>query len=447
MPDTFNTTRTPGSRSSAYDLVDHIAESNPHPQYLLKSDYQGGGSGSLDLEIHKSDPNAHGDNYVKPAALNNYYTKAEIDANFYTKTYIDTNIYTKAQVDELLKEIDVSGVALYHDPANDDSEEHAASMKAANVVYNLITDHITRFSQSASLTNHLDDSGLELYAHRIHKHGFTDLSGVASANHNHDNRYSPLSHNHDDRYALIVHSHNYLSEEDLALVGVYPHTLEGTNNSDSDGTVIPFNFNEETTQGNISLAPDVMLGALNGPSVGNLTSTSFLNVVTNIVSDDMMNDDGTVVYGERNCSQVLYTTDSIHFRIGHRTSGTLAEGEDESSLWTFGGFNTITPTVITDLEARVGVLEANAIMFARHDFTAATGTGGWQQNSAGFYEYTFMTNHFTSSHIYMTESGGSVLVDESVEVHIVGDTASEDIDRNVTLVAPQPFAGYIITLG
>ena len=633
MPNTFNTTRTPGSRSSAYDLVDHIAESNPHPQYLLKSDYQGGGSGSLDLEIHKSDPNAHGDNYVKPAALNNYYTKAEIDANFYTKTYIDTNIYTKAQVDELLKEIDVSGVALYHDPANDDSEEHAASMKAANVVYNLITDHITRFSQSASLTNHLDDSGLELYAHRIHKHGFTDLSGVASANHNHDDRYSLLSHNHDDRYALIAHSHNYLSEEDLALVGVYPHTLEGTSDSDSDGTVIPFNFNEGTTQGNISLAPDVMNAAINGPNVGSVGSTSFLNIVTNIVTEDTVSDSGVTTYGEQNCSQTLYTSDGVYTRIGHRNSGTLAEGADETTLWTFtewtsmgggakdifevfystttttprgafplwtgetiincktlyptfweraleyqtngtirvvsstvynqevstygecgafvidtnagsirlpkitrfvssldaisgigvtlpaglpnitgtfGGvsrrannritptgaftslrepfdwgpsgdeasyaneirfnaatssniygsantvqppsvrlalyiqvFNTITPTATTDLEARVGVLEANAIMFSRHDFT----TSGWTKNSGDLYEYIFNTSHFTSAHIYMIESGGSVLVDESVEVHIVGSTESGDIQRQVKLVAPQAFTGYIITLG
>ena len=225
MPDTFNTTRTPGSRSSAYDLVAHIAESNPHPQYLLKSDYQGGGSGSLDLEIHKLDPNAHGDNYVKPVALNNYYTKAEINANFYTKT----------QVDELLRGIDGSGVTLYHDPVNDDSEAHAASMKAANVVYNFFTD----------------------------------------------------------------------------------------------------------------------------------------------------------------------------------------------------------------LDARVGVLEQNAIMFTRHDFIASQ----WNDNSDGTFTYTFNTNHFTSSHIYMNETGGSVLVDESVEVHIEGPTETDASSRKVRLVSPQAFSGYIITLG
>lgn len=601
MPNNFITTRTPGSRTSTYGLADHIADPDPHPQYLLRTEFtESGDLTDGKLEAHNTDPNAHDGYLAKLSDLNKYVAISNFPS--------------------------VLESHLYHDYTDTNGAAKAASIKAVNDAYTALNSvllaHRTGYAQGAS-TDHKDNTNQELYAHRTHTHSLTDL-GAAAANHNHDNRYSPLSHDHDDRYARIVHSHNYLSEEDLARVGVYPHTLEGTSDSDSDGTVIPFNFNEETTQGNISLAPNVMSGALNGPSVGNLTSTSFLNVVTNIVADDTTRDDGTIVYGERNCSQILYTTDGVYFRIGHRASGTLAEGAEESSLWTFGEwspmggggkdifevfystsattprgafplwtgetiincqtlyptfwqraleyqgngtirvvtstvydqeiatygecgafvintsngsirlpkitrfvssldaisdigvtknsmlvnhthtyqytnvsgnanpgtpnhttytpaaaqtsgttiasgssatvgneiqpkhvrlalyiqvFNTITPTATTDLEARVGVLEANAIMFARHDFTAATGTGGWQQNSDGFYEYTFMTNHFTSSHIYMTESGGSVLVDESVEVHIVGDTASEDIDRDVTLVAPQPFAGYIITLG
>lgn len=609
MPNNFITTRTPGSRTSTYGLADHIADPDPHNQYLLRSEFtESGDLTDGKLEAHNTDPNAHDGYLAKLSDLNKY---------------VAINNFPS-----------VLASHLYHDYTDTNGAAKAASIKAVNDAYtalnSILLTHRTGYAQGAS-TDHKDNTNQELYAHRTHTHSLTDL-GAAAANHNHDDRYSLLSHNHDDRYARIVHSHNYLSEEDLARVGVYPHTLEGTSGSDSDGTVIPFNFNEWTTQGNISLAPDVMSGALNGPSVGNLTSTSFLNIVTNIVADDTTNDGGTVVYGERNCSQTLFTTDGVYFRIGHRASGTLSEGEEESSLWTFGEwspmggggkdifevfystsattprgafplwtgetisncktlyptfyqkaleyqtngkirvvtstvyeqelttygecgafvidtatgnirlpkitrfissldaagdigttlpaaipnikgslgnistaqrsgpfdytygnnfgyfasdgyngfsnfdasrvspvykddigdtvqppsvrlalyiqvFNTITPSATTDLEARVGVLEANAIMFARHDFTAATGTGGWQQNSAGFYEYTFMTNHFTSSHIYMTESGGSVLVDESVEVHIVGDTASDNIDRDVKLVAPQPFAGYIITLG
>ena len=580
MPDTFNTTRTPSSRSSAYDLVAHIAESNPHPQYLLKSDYQGGGSGSLDLENHKSDPNAHGDNYVKPAALNNYYTKDEIDANFYTKTYINTNIYTKAQVDELLRGIggsgSGSGVVLYHDPVNDDSEAHAASMKAANVVYNLITDHVTRFNQTATLTNHLDDSGLELYAHRIHKHEFTDLPGVAPANHNHDDRYSVLSHTHGNLYAALSHYHNeYVLKESLETVGIYPNTAVGSSSTDTAGTLNPFDFNEETTQGNISIDPTVMPTAANGPDITNPGTTSFLTVVTNIVSQDDHSGD-TTEYGERNCSQTLTTDSGIYYRIGHRAGGTSADyifsdwtpigggskdifevfytttteaprgafplwtGETITncknlypSFWsraleyrtsgkirvltsdaynneitTYGEcgafvidetsgnirlpkitrfissldqvsdigitknsqktatngssvtigdeilpkhvrlalyiqvYNSITVSAVTDLDARVRILEQNAIMFAKHDFTAAN----WKQ-VGDLYEYTFNTNHFTSAHIYTIETGGSALVDESVEVHIEGDISTNAVDRSVRLVSPQSFTGYIITLG
>lgn len=614
MPNNFITTRTPGSRTSTYGLADHIADPDPHPQYLLRTEFtEGGELTDGKLEAHNTDPNAHDGYLAKLSDLNKY---------------VAINNFPS-----------VLASHLYHDYTDTNGAAKAASIKAVNDAYNALNNvllkHRTGYAQGAS-TDHKDNTNQELYAHRTHTHNLTDL-GAAAANHNHDNRYSLLSHNHDDRYALIVHSHNYLSEEDLALVGVYPHTLEGTNDSDSDGTVIPFNFNEETTQGNISLAPDVMNAALNGPNVGSVGSTSFLNIVTNIVTEDTVSDSGATTYGEQNCSQTLYTSDGVYTRIGHRNSGTLAEGADEATLWTFtewtsmgggakdifevfystttttprgafplwtgetitncktlyptfweraleyqtngtirvvsstvysqevstygecgafvidtnagsirlpkitrfvssldaisnigvtlpaglpnitgtfGGvsrrandtitptgaftslrerfgwgpagddpsysneiqfdasksnsaygsantvqppsvrlalyiqvFNTITPTATTDLEARVGVLEANAIMFARHDFTAVTGTGGWQQNSDGLYEYTFMTNHFTSSHIYMTESGGSVLVDESVEVHIVGDTTSDNIDRDVKLVAPQPFAGYIITLG
>lgn len=614
MPNNFITTRTPGSRTSTYGLADHIADPDPHNQYLLRSEYtESGDLTDGKLEAHNTDPNAHDGYLAKLSDLNNYVAISNFPS--------------------------VLESHLYHDYTDTNGAAKAASIKAVNDAYTALNSvllvHRTGYAQGAS-TDHKDNENKELYAHRLHTHSLTDL-GAAAENHNHDNRYSLLSHNHDGVYAPISHDHNYLSEEDLAHVGVYPHTLVGTSDSDSDGTVIPFNFNEETTQGNISLAPDVMSGALNGPSVGNLTSTSFLNIVTNIVADDTTQDDGTLVYGERNCSQILYTTDGVYFRIGHRASGTLTEGEEESSLWTFGEwspmggrkdifevfystsattprgafplwtgewirdcatlypdfyqkaveyresqairvvdndtyestlttygqcgafvisgndirlpkivnwisgfseenniglalraglpnitgdfsrstsfygynngsytgafrwkssaqsntlqndtqiddyptgwtfdasrcssiygssntvqppsvclalyiqvFNTITPSATTDLEARVRVLEANAIMFARHDFTAATGTGGWQQNSDGLYEYTFMTNHFTSSHIYMTESGGSVLVDESVKVHIVGETTAKNVDRDIKLVAPQPFAGYIITLG
>lgn len=616
MPDDFFiSTRTPGSRTSTYGLADHLADPDPHHQYLFRTEFtESGNLTDGKLKLHNEDPYAHDGYLVKVSDLNSY-----------------------VQINNFATEL---ANHLYHDYTDPEGSGKAASIKAvhdAHVSLNtVISTHRTGYAQGSS-TDHKDNTNQELYAHRVHTHSLTDL-GAAAANHNHDDRYSLLSHNHNGVYAPILHSHNYLSESDLSVVGIYPHTVMGKSGEDGSGTIDPFDFNEEVTQGNVSISPTVMTSAVNKPDISTPGTTSFLNVVTEVTTVDTEDESsGSIIYGERYVSQTLTTDGGIYYRIGHRSSGTLAEGQDESTLWvwsdwqpvgggskdifevfyststatprgafplwtgetisncktayptfwaraleyqtsgkirvvtstvynqelttygecgafvintdngsirlpkitrfvssldaisnigvtlpaglpnitgTFGGvsrranntitptgaftslrerfgwgpagddpsyaneiqfdasksnsaygsantvqppsvhlalyiqvFNTITPSATTDLEARVGVLESNAIMFARHDFTAATGSSGWVQNSNGLYEYTFRTNHFTSSHIYMIESGGSVLVDESVEVHIVGETTAENVDRDIKLVAPQPFAGYIITLG
>lgn len=588
MPDDFFiSTRTPGSRTSTYGLADHLADPDPHHQYLLRSELtESGDLTDGKLKLHNTDPNAHNGYLAKVSDLNRY-----------------------VQINNFATEL---ANHLYHDYTDPEGSGKAASIKAvhdAHVSLNtVISTHRTGYAQGSS-TDHKDNTNQELYAHRVHTHSLTDL-GAAAANHNHDDRYSLLSHNHNGVYAPISHSHNYLSESDLSVVGIYPHTVMGKSGEDGSGTIDPFDFNEEVTQGNVSIAQDVMSTAVNGPSV-TAAGVSFLTIVTNIVAEDTEDGEGNPVYGERNCAQTLVTSDGVFYRIGSRVldgsdtytfsewttpmgggakdifevfySTTTDTPRGAFPLWTgetisncktayptfwaraleyqtsgkirvvtstvydqelatygecgafvidtdagsirlpkitrfvssldaigdigvtkqdqilahshttpsggifvrpntIGGgtdgdhwhdasnitgstggsenlpkhvrlalyiqvFNTITPTATTDLEARVGVLESNAIMFARHDFTAATGSSGWVRNSNGLYEYTFRTNHFTSSHIYMIESGGSVLVDESVEVHIVGETTAENVDRDIKLVAPQPFAGYIITLG
>lgn len=594
MPDDFFiSTRTPGSRTSTYGLADHLADPDPHHQYLLRSEFtESGDPPDGKLKLHNTDPNAHNGYLAKVSDLNRY-----------------------VQINNFATEL---ANHLYHDYTDPEGSGKAASIKAvhdAHVSLNtVISTHRTGYAQGSS-TDHKDNTNQELYAHRVHTHSLTDL-GAAAANHNHDNRYSLLSHNHNGVYAPISHSHNYLSESDLSAVGIYPHTVMGKSGEDGSGAIDPFDFNEEVTQGNVSIAQDVMSTAVNGPSV-TAAGVSFLTIVTNIVAEDTEDDEGNPVYGERNCAQTLVTSDGVFYRIGSRvldgsdtytfsewtpmgggakdifevfystttdtprgafplwtgetisncktayptfwtraleyqTSGKIrvvtstvydqelatygecgafvidtdagsirlpkitrfvssldAIGDigvtkndmlaDHTHTYAYSGpdrngpkgdgimgtsfqktwstnsttagsdtnteigneiqpkhvrlalyiqvFNTITPSATTDLEARVGVLESNAIMFARHDFTAVTDSSGWVRNSDGLYEYTFRTNHFTSSHIYMIESGGSVLVDESVEVHIVGETTAENVDRDIKLVAPQPFAGYIITLG
>lgn len=682
MPNDFITTRTPGSRTSTYGLADHIAESDPHPQYLLKDDYiTGGAVTDGKLEAHIKDLNAHAGVLASIQMLNNYVLISKFT--------------------ELLSE------NLYHDYANDSSEAHAASMSAVNGAYGAaltaLSQHTVQYAQNAAVTGHRDSENQELYAHRVHTHTLEELGGATSLLPDLDKRYSQLGHNHDDRYALITHYHNYLAQSDLESVGIYPNTTIGIAGTDTEtGTVTdPFDFNDETQQGNVSISPTVMSSALNKPDITTPGTASFLNITTEITSADKEDDSDTTIYGERYVSQSLTTDNGIYYRIGHRASGSLAENQDESALWTWsdwqpvgggskdifevfystsvatprgafplwtgetitdckklyptfyqkaleyrdsgkirvvtstvyeqelttygecgafvidestgnirlpkitrfissldaasdigitkndsvgnhahpyagnsvggstggsgmgvyrddvdpdgglyldegGGkqiyytrkdgiingnvihvnrftdntlipkgrannvlsveigeyiwipysidtgigapykgtmwkrtqvttgvltddyeqvelatvvtetspkhvrlalyiqvYNSITATAITDLDARVGVLEQNAIMFARHDFTASQ----WDDNSDGTFTYTFNTNHFTSSHIYMNETGGSVLVDESVEVHIEGPTETDASSRKVRLVSPQRFSGYIITLG
>lgn len=693
MPDNFITTRTPGSRTSTYGLADHIAETDPHPQYLLKEDYANDGVATDGkLQAHMTDPNAHSGVLATIQMLNDYVLTEEFS------TILSSH--------------------LYHDYAADSSKAHAASMSAVNGAYaaamtavndaynaalTALAEHTQAYDQNAVVTGHRDSENQELYAHRVHTHTLEELGGATSLLPDLDKRYSQLGHNHDDRYALITHYHNYLAQSDLESVGIYPNTTIGIAGTDTETGAVtdPFDFNDETQQGNVSISPTVMTSALNKPDITTPSAASFLNITTEITSADKEDDDDNTIYGERYVSQSLTTDNGIYYRIGHRASGSLAEGQDESALWTWsdwqpvgggskdifevfystssatprgafplwtgetitdcknlyptfyqkaleyrdsgkirtldataynsevstygecgafvidestgsirlpmitrfvssldamsdigitkndsvgnhahpyagnsvggsaggsgmgvyrddvdpdgglyldegGGkqiyytrkdgiingnvihvnqftgntlipkgrsnnvltveigeyiwipysidtgigapykgtmwkrtqittnvltddyeqvelatvvsetapkhvrlalyiqvYNSITATAITDLDARVGVLEQNAIMFARHDFTASQ----WNDNKDGTFSYTFNTNHFTSSHIYMNETGGSVLVDESVEVHIEGPTETDASSRRVRLVSPQRFTGYIITLG
>lgn len=614
MPDNFITTRTPGSRTSTYGLADHIAETDPHPQYLLKEDYANDGVATDGkLQAHMTDPNAHSGVLATIQMLNDYVLTEEFS------TILSSH--------------------LYHDYAADSSKAHAASMSAVNGAYaaamtavndaynaalTALAEHTQAYDQNAVVTGHRDSENQELYAHREHSHDIGKLEGTADFIKELESMFSPIGHNHDNRYALITHYHpNYLTQSDLESVGIYPNTtigIAGTNTETGEITD-PFDFNEETQQGNVSIAPTVMTSALNKPDITTPSTASFLNITTEITSADKEDDDDNTIYGERYVSQSLTTDNGIYYRIGHRAAGSLAEGQDESALWTWsdwqpvgGGskdifevfyststatprgafplwtgetitdcrtlyptfyqkaleyrdsgkictldataynnevstygecgafvidestgsirlpmitrfvssldavgdigitkndmivnhthsytltgldgnaeswgpsgargaavpqtsqttatnavsgstsignevqpkhvrlalyiqvYNSITASAITDLNARVGVLEQNAIMFARHDFTASQ----WDDNSDGTFTYTFNTNHFTSSHIYMNETGGSVLVDESVEVHIEGPTENDASSRKVRLVSPQRFSGYIITLG
>ena len=582
MPNSFDTTRTPGSLSNTYDLAAHVAADDPHSQYLKKTDYSGSGSivTSNDLEIHKSDPNAHGDAYVKPAVLNDYYTKDEVDALFANE-----------------------GITLYHDPVNDANKTHAASMYAVNQVYLMLDEHRKPIQQSGGVSGHLDTNGLELYARRVHTHTPTEC-GAASSGHNHDDRYSVLSHTHDDRYAFTTHSHNYLSATELEMYGLY-RTV-------SDVVSDEYDFNEETTFGNYAIPVSVFSIALNKPNINSTTKTSFLSVLVNNVTEDS---DGT--YGEKNCSQTLTTEYGVLYRLGHSAGGNsetwtftdwnwvcngsknvfeifysasttpppgafplwtgewirncatlypdfyqkaveyqasqairvvdnntyestlttygqcgafVIDGNDirlpkivnwisgfseESSIglalragvpnitvdfshsgsyygyddghytgairfkanknvktlgdaqqsseypsgWTFdasrcssvyGASNTVQPPSIQLAlyiqvynSVTVGSAAAQTsrnVSIVKYNFQSTD----WSSNGAGLYTYNLTTTACTVEHVFKTETGGAVTVDESVEIHIVGSVELNSSQRQIKLVAPEAFSGYLI---
>lgn len=324
MPNDFITTRTPGSRTSTYGLADHIADTNanPHPQYLLKDDYiTGGAVTDGKLEAHIKDLNAHAGVLASIQMLNNYVLISKFT--------------------ELLSE------NLYHDYANDSSEAHAASMSAVNGAYGAaltaLSQHTVQYAQNAAVTGHRDSENQELYAHRVHTHTLEELGGAISLLPDLDKRYSQLGHNHDDRYALITHYHNYLAQSDLESVGIYPNTTIGIAGTDTEtGTVTdPFDFNDETQQGNVSISPTVMSSALNKPDITTPGTASFLNITTEITSADKEDDSDTTIYGERYVSQSLTTDNGIYYRIGHRASGSLAENQDESALWTWSDWQPV----------------------------------------------------------------------------------------------------------
>ena len=256
MPDNFITTRTPGSRTSTYGLADHIAETDPHPQYLLKEDYASDGTTTDGkLQAHMTDTNAHAGVLASIQMLNNYVLKSEF-------------AITLSQ-------------NLHHDYATDSDRTHAASMSAVNGAYGAaltaLSEHTKLYAQDATVTGHRDTQNQELYAHRVHTHTLEELGGATALIPDLDKRYSLIGHNHDDLYSQLGHTHNYLAQEDLELVGIYPNTTIGTNGTDtSTGEITdPFDFNEETQQGNVSISPASLSDSLFSPFATIVTWDSF----------------------------------------------------------------------------------------------------------------------------------------------------------------------------
>lgn len=323
MPDDFFiSTRTPGSRTSTYGLADHLADPDPHHQYLLRTEFtESGDLTDGKLKLHNTDPNAHNGYLAKVSDLTRY-----------------------VQINNFATEL---ANHLYHDYTDPEGSGKAASIKAVHDAYvslnTVISTHRTGYAQGSS-TDHKDNTNQELYAHRVHSHDINKLEGTADFIKELESMFSPIGHDHDNRYALITHYHpDYLTRSNLESVGIYPNTtigIAGTNTETGEITD-PFDFNDETQQGNVSISPTVMSSALNKPDITTPGTASFLNITTEITSADKEDDSGATIYGERYVSQSLTTDNGIYYRIGHRASGSLAEGQDESALWTWSDWQPV----------------------------------------------------------------------------------------------------------
>lgn len=323
MPDDFFiSTRTPGSRTSTYGLADHLADPDPHHQYLFRSEFtESGELTDSKLESHNKDLNAHDGYLAKVSDLTRY-----------------------VQINNFATEL---ANHLYHDYTDPEGSGKAASIKAVHDAYvslnTVISTHRTGYAQGSS-TDHKDNTNQELYAHRVHSHDINKLEGTVDFIKELESMFSPIGHDHDNRYALITHYHpDYLTQSNLESVGIYPNTTIGIGGTNTETGEItdPFDFNDETQQGNVSISPTVMSSALNKPDITTPGTASFLNITTEITSADKEDDSGATIYGERYVSQSLTTDNGIYYRIGHRASGSLAEGQDESALWTWSDWQPV----------------------------------------------------------------------------------------------------------
>jgi hypothetical protein len=280
---TFSRKRKPAGLTTSYELKDHMvatnqqgSTTNPHPQYVLRSEVVSGG-GDSNLTLHMSDPNAHSNYYVQIADVTHSYnysaadqqekvTSAKAVYDFYQiflahnhdQTYLNISHETDQNAHKGLfakiADIEAHNGSDEAHPNRWVDKEHVITMPSeipevidhrhvpGYLLHSQLSDKVD------SLTSAVKDSGdyiigpaannplAPIFAPIIHTHTYANV-GAAPEVHYHDERYSLVDHDHDERYSLI-HSHPYLSDTALETVGIYPSmaltTITKTENPDYD---------------------------------------------------------------------------------------------------------------------------------------------------------------------------------------------------------------------
>ena len=223
--------------SNNVGMTEHLNNADPHPQYLKIDDYAGG-NGIIDLS-----------GYVTVNTFNSHVTDFD---NFVNVTYTTwkTNIDGwKSSISNWKTDIDplVSSISNWKnntvDPAVLKVGVHETSI---NEINEQIASHLIQYPQNQNgvIPIHVDSSGNELFARRLHNHNLSDLdlSGLDLSTldlESLSNSYLKISDINHDRttstgiavtalstlFAPADHLHTeFLRKTDLATSGIYPES-------------------------------------------------------------------------------------------------------------------------------------------------------------------------------------------------------------------------------
>lgn len=295
---TFKTKRRPDSVSSIMSLDQHIGVEDPHPQYLLRSalgdELNINILDLLPIVIDRSTLSAyttvptHGNNVAVDAYVINLMN-VDISTN---KTKMETletvtvpglteRIETaeetvagmvatvnglRTDVDELTENHNT--LKGRHDLLSDNFDNLSTSYNTLSVkvgdlskvgeisIIDRLMDHTKVYTQadalgdSGSVTSHVDNTGLNLYAARTHTHTLVELGmnpvheNIISANISLDTLFADKNHNHDTRYP---------TRSELTSVGIYECSVSVGSITIDDATgeeiLAEQDLDEQCTQG------------------------------------------------------------------------------------------------------------------------------------------------------------------------------------------------------
>lgn len=297
----FKTRRLPQSStqaSNANGMPEHLDAENPHPQYLLVSDYAGGG-GTIDLS-----------QYVTKTIFNQKVAEFESFRDNTATPKFTTLEAWKTSITTWKSEDADPAIALAtatHAWQVNTGEPAVASIATLRSdltsLDSRLSNHLLNtYAQNYNgvLPFHVDSSGQELYARRVHSHTASDI-GAATSDHNHDNLYLQISDINNDRttpagdnvtalssiFSSIGHGHDqYVTTYDLESVGVYPTSKNPF--SSEDNVVSSIDLNDFTKQGIYNIHKTD-----SNQTINNAPSSSEVGTLVVISSQSVVSDSDT----------------------------------------------------------------------------------------------------------------------------------------------------------